>query len=284
MLNLGYNQIIDVSPLAGLTSLTELGIGGNPGIDVSLLAGLTNLSVLNLGYNQIVDVSPLAGLTNLTRLYLYGNQIIDVSPLSGLTGLTWLDLSGNQIVDVSPLLGNAGLGAGDWIGLDGNPLSAQACIDISILEALGVMVYHDPCGGGEGEGEGEGEFVFTETPRSGQYQQGDSLSMTVAFIGAVGIPEIQWTKNGVDIPGEISDTFSINALTVDDTGAYRVRVTDDAKAIHVSPPAIITVTEGNSLPLATPPTLFLFVSGIALAGALVLRRVKRGHVATVENR
>ena len=61
------NQIVDVSPLAGLVHLT------------AALAGW---------YNQIVDVSPLAGLVNLTKLNLNGNQIVDVSPLAGLVNLT----------------------------------------------------------------------------------------------------------------------------------------------------------------------------------------------------
>jgi len=104
-LDLGGNQISDVSPLAGLTKLTYLGLNLNQVSDVSPLAGLTNLTYLGLNRNQVSDVSPLAGLTNLTELALYQNQVSDVSPLAGLTNLTSLGLEDNQISDVSPLAG-----------------------------------------------------------------------------------------------------------------------------------------------------------------------------------
>ena len=77
-LDLSNNQITDISPLAGLTNLTNFGL-------------------LNLGRNKISDLSPLAGLTNLERLNLSYNQISDLSPLKGLTNLKSLDLSGNPI-------------------------------------------------------------------------------------------------------------------------------------------------------------------------------------------
>ncbi|MCX5756991.1 MAG: hypothetical protein NTU83_00485, partial [Candidatus Hydrogenedentes bacterium] len=35
--------------------------------------------------------------------------------------------------------------------------------------------------------------------------------------------------------------------------------------------------EGSPLPLATPRTLFISIAGIALASALILRRVKQGR-------
>ena len=225
------------------------------------LLGLTTLSANGKG---IANISGIEYCVNLTGLQLQGNQIVDVSPLAGLANLTWLQLQGNQIVDVGPLLGNTGLGTGDTINLSNNPLSAQSCTDISILEARGVTVNHDPC---VGVG-----FEFYETPQSGQYRQGDSLTLKVAFVDEVGNAQIQWTKNGVDIPGQISDTFSINSLTVDDTGAYRVRVTDESKAVYVTPPAIITVSEGSPLPLATSLMLLLMLTVIPVAGNAVLRR------------
>jgi len=104
-LTLSYNQISDVSPLAGLTNLTFLDLGWNKINNVSSLAGLTNLTYLYLDSNQISNVSPLAGLTNLTGLSLNSNQITNVSPLAGLTKLTRLSLNSNQITNVSPLAG-----------------------------------------------------------------------------------------------------------------------------------------------------------------------------------
>jgi len=65
-LELSSNQIVDISPLKGLTNLQDLG----------------------LPYNQIVDISPLKGLTNLQDLGLRDNEkISNITPLIENTGL-----------------------------------------------------------------------------------------------------------------------------------------------------------------------------------------------------
>jgi antitoxin component YwqK of YwqJK toxin-antitoxin module len=105
VLNLHSHFIRDITPLAGLTKLTNLNLSGGQITDLSPLKGLTNLDRLNLWGDQITDLSPLSGLTNLDRLYLRGDQITDLTPLAGLTKLTNLNLSGGQITDLSPLKG-----------------------------------------------------------------------------------------------------------------------------------------------------------------------------------
>ena len=65
--------------------------------DLSPLAGLTNLTELYLSYNKISDLAPLAGLTNLSRLELRDNNISDLTPLVGLTNLGMLYLNKNPI-------------------------------------------------------------------------------------------------------------------------------------------------------------------------------------------
>ena len=122
------NQITDVSPLSSLTNLTELSLGNNQITDVSSLSSLTNLRLLSLGNNQITDVSPLCSLTNLTSLVLNDNQITDVSPLCSLTNLTSLVLNDNQITDVSPLSSLTNL---TWLSLTNNQIT-----DVSPLSSL----------------------------------------------------------------------------------------------------------------------------------------------------
>ena len=80
-LELAHNQITDLTPLAGLTSLTRLGLWDNQITDITPLAGLTNLTRLDLGSNSITDLTPLAGLVNLTQLSLYFNPITDLTPV-----------------------------------------------------------------------------------------------------------------------------------------------------------------------------------------------------------
>jgi len=97
------NQIEDISPLSGLTSLKSLDLSNNQIADISALSGLTALERLTLYDNQITDISALSGLTNLTSLDMEHNQITDVTPLSGLTSLKSLVLSSNQITGTSAL-------------------------------------------------------------------------------------------------------------------------------------------------------------------------------------
>ena len=152
-----------MSPLAGLTNLTEVYLQGNPITDFSPLAGLPNLTYLHYDDTLIPDahlrsaiaaalgresdapitvadmetltklgsyLSDLTGLEfaiNLTVLSLRGN-ITDVSPLAGLTNLTSLSLEGNSLTDVSPLSSLTNL---TGLYLEGNSLT-----DVSPLSSL----------------------------------------------------------------------------------------------------------------------------------------------------
>ena len=103
------NQIVDISPLSGLTRLKSLDLSHNQITDISDLSNLTALETLILYNNQISDISALSGLSNLTSLDLEHNQVTDIAPLSGLTSLTLLELTSNPIADTSPLSTMTGL-------------------------------------------------------------------------------------------------------------------------------------------------------------------------------
>jgi len=102
-LNLDHNRITDISFLGWLTNLTTLHLGLNQISDINSLGSLINLTTLNLSLNQITDISSLGWPTNLTTLHLNGNRISDFSSLGSLTNLTTLSLAGNQITDISSL-------------------------------------------------------------------------------------------------------------------------------------------------------------------------------------
>ena len=140
----GNYSIADISPLAGLTKLTELALGDNNIADISPLSGLTNLWLLDLQSNSISDISALSGLTKLDFLKLgYNNRalfdpdliptpensgITDISALAGLTNLRVLELQYNNISDISALRGKPNL---SYLILQVNPIS-----DISALSGL----------------------------------------------------------------------------------------------------------------------------------------------------
>ena len=135
--------IVDITPLSGLTNLTELWLGGNQITDIAPLSGLTNLTELSLGRwgwdNQIIDITPLSGLINLTDLWIEGNQVVDLTPLSALTSLTELGLANNQITDITALINNPGLSSGDSVSIIlGNQIPET---QIEELRAKGVSVH-----------------------------------------------------------------------------------------------------------------------------------------------
>ena len=148
-LELAWNQVSDLSPIAGLQSLTRLVLFERLITDITALKDLTNLTTLAVHLSQVSDLSPLAGLTklegmifggskildltpltsltNLKRLAI-GGEISDISPLAELTGLNLLSLSRNDISDVSPLAGLTGLNRLD--------LSVNDISDVSPLARL----------------------------------------------------------------------------------------------------------------------------------------------------
>ena len=123
---MGYNNVIDISPLSALTNLNRLWINGNPLRDLSPLSALTGLTDLHIQSISVSDLSPLENLRNLQTLYLgftgspYDLSTLqnfsalqelylqwahasDISPLESLTSLRMLDLAHNRITDISPL-------------------------------------------------------------------------------------------------------------------------------------------------------------------------------------
>ena len=89
-------------------------------------------------------VSGLTGLeaaVNLEYLFLAANMVSDLSPLAELHYLSGIDLSENQVEDLSPLVRNSSIADGDWVTLDGNPLSEESVNShIPELLARGVEV------------------------------------------------------------------------------------------------------------------------------------------------
>ncbi len=96
-LQLNLGDVKDFSPLAGLTSLTDLDLYGEYSADdLSPLAGMTKLTNLNINLRGVDDLSPLAGLTSLIDLRIYGEYIVeDLSFLRELTQLQTLQMSGS---------------------------------------------------------------------------------------------------------------------------------------------------------------------------------------------
>ena len=108
-LSVHWQDFADLTPVSGLTELTELNLSFGEFSSLWPLEELTGLTRLDLSCNDVSDLRPLSGLTGLTELRLGSNAVSDLTPLSGLTGLTVLDINSNRITDLSPIAGLTGL-------------------------------------------------------------------------------------------------------------------------------------------------------------------------------
>jgi len=116
-LDLGENEISDLSPIAKLNKLLKLSLIRNRISDLTPISELTNLEYLDLYANKIEDISPLAKLTNLRHLDLHNNNnqtvdpvhptvsggINDISAVRNMSKLELLSLGSNNITDITPI-------------------------------------------------------------------------------------------------------------------------------------------------------------------------------------
>ena len=103
--------IRDLSGLEQAVNLKELDLGFNPLRDLQPLAGLSELVSLNLdgAVTDLQALAPLSRLSGLRRLDLRGNPVGDLRPLRALESLAWVHVGGSRIEDLSPLDGLPGL-------------------------------------------------------------------------------------------------------------------------------------------------------------------------------
>ncbi len=137
--------ITDLTGLEDCVTLGVLYIDDNNIRNLHPLSGLTSLEELGLADNNISNCGPLSGLTSLRFLSLTRNNVRNIRPLTGLASLEILYVNGNRITNIQPLVDNTGLDAGDLLNLVDNPLGCKAItIDIPILQGRGVAVRFDP--------------------------------------------------------------------------------------------------------------------------------------------
>ena len=137
VLDLRYNFVSDLSPLAPLFELATLILRYNRISDITPLDSLRwHLVSLDIRDNLVSDLTPLARVHSLTTLHLENNRIADLSPLARLTRLQHLNLSNNRIRDLTPL---ARLTSMENLQLVDNPITDLAPLrDMTSLEYLTI--------------------------------------------------------------------------------------------------------------------------------------------------
>lgn len=133
-------KVVNIALIGKLTEVTELNLGANNISDLSPLAGLNKLTRLDFSLNKVADLKPLVGKNDLVIFNAAGNQIKDISPLSGMTKLEVVYLSNNQISDISPLLQLKSL---KEVTLKGNKVSAADIDNLNKALPKGCYFEHD---------------------------------------------------------------------------------------------------------------------------------------------
>ena len=174
-LNLGYNNITDLSGIERLTTLNNLYVQHNAIRDLSPLGSLTNIYTLDISWNPgitsieplaqgmretlvnldmaglAVDLTPVGGMENLDHVRLgddwNGHRIsLDLAPLSGLTHLKYLHIFGAKLDNVDAIssmsglicidLPNCGLTSAKLTALNGHPLTTGIVLERNFLRTL----------------------------------------------------------------------------------------------------------------------------------------------------
>ncbi len=119
--------------------------GASIHVDMPITEGsIAKLTTLHASGSGLTDLTGLEAAQMAQYLYLGSNAVRDLTPLENLPGLTGIDLSDNRIADIAPLVDNPGLAEGDWVSLNGNPLSEESVnVHIPALLQRGVDVSFD---------------------------------------------------------------------------------------------------------------------------------------------
>lgn len=116
-------------------------------------------------------------------------------------------------------------------------------------------------------------ITFTTIPASQSVPVGTNVTLTVSATGVAGI-NYQWVKNGVDIPGATSNTYTITNAQTTDSGNYAVRAFS-GNSVAVSANGVLTVLAAVANDNFASPTALTGLSG---AAATVTNSVATGEV------
>ncbi|MBQ6583123.1 MAG: protein kinase, partial [Mogibacterium sp.] len=101
--DLRYNKISDIAPLAKSQVINHILISDNEVEDLSPLSGLEELTIFMANGNKISDITPLAGCPKLRELALCGNEIESLEGLAGHESLVEFYINDNHITSLKGL-------------------------------------------------------------------------------------------------------------------------------------------------------------------------------------
>ncbi len=112
----------------------------------------------------------------------------------------------------------------------------------------------------------------------GLIEEGDTAVLSVEVAGTTGMVSYEWFKqstplaDGGTISGAATPELTISPVALSDSGNYFLHVTDEAKALFVTPPITLTVVPVGSLPAMGMLGMGILVGIVGVAGILYVRR------------
>ncbi len=103
---------------------------------------------------------------------------------------------------------------------------------------------------------------ITQHPVGGEKRVGESHTFTVDTTGGIGSMAYLWKKGEVEIPGETGPTYTLPSLTLTDSGAYTVTVSDEYTDVRDSNTAVLEVTTG--LPVTALAALIVLLAIVVI--------------------
>jgi len=213
-LNLGLNSLAGPIPesIGNLTALTFLNVSENSitGVIPDTIGNLTNLTAIYLGQNQLSGSIPanIGNMTNLGSLFLNDNRLTGAVPneIVNITNLSDLGIENNQLQDLPDL---SSLNNLEWLVIQNNHFTFE-----DIEPNIGVP---------------KSEFRYSPQDSVGvesdtTIDAGANLTFSVTVGGTAN--QYQWIKDGINIAGADSSSYTISSAGSSDSGSYVCRISN----------------------------------------------------------
>jgi len=233
LLTIDNNQLSGSLPteLGQLTNLEYLFLNGNQlsGSIPSNLGSLSNLKYLYLMDNQLTGSVPneICNLTNLERLYLDRNQLTGVIPadITNLNKLVEFHIYNNLFFDLPDLSTITSL---NELQIQNNKFTFE---DIEPNIEIPIFLYSPQ----DSVGDEQDTTII----------QGSGLTFFVSVAGTAN--QYQWTRDGEDISGSNSSSYTIDSAESSDAGSYICKITNTiATELTLYNRSINVTVEGES--------------------------------------
>ena len=251
--------------------MSELDLGFNNISDISKIACLTKLEVLNLEANNITSMDDIKGLDKLKDLRMNYNYISTVPELS-CVGLTYLDLRSNKLTDISKiskLTKLEKLYLGNYVYSGVKSVRYNEINDISALEKLSCIT----------------DISITSQKLMMIGKAGSEVRLPNIFVQAQDINSIGYTENELILKNcKLNDDRTKVILNTDSSSFATVKISGG-----ILSDSILTInTEQKTLTeikVTTKPNKTNYIAGqnFETAGMVVMASYSDGSSKEVTN-